>query len=233
MPISHEHCFLAEASASQVDTWISDSDLAVFAGYRPAAAAQLISFRHRSGRAWAFWGERPGFHLSGWLGYLYRVWALRRLRHSRAPVWGMGHWAIDGYRAELGTDRRFFNVPYYSNLKPYFAIERCFDRGSPSRFLFSGSFIHRKGVDLIASAFSRLVLEGHDVELSLVGAGPLEHSLKEKLASLSSRVHMHSFKQWHELASVYARGDILVVPSRYDGWGLVVPEGLVQHRRST
>ena len=226
MPISHEHCFLGEASSSQVNSWINDCDLAVFGGYRPAEAGRLISLRHRNGGAWAFWGERPGFHLSGWAGSLYRTWALPQLRYSRAPVWGIGHWAIDGYRSELGTDRRFFNVPYYSNLNPYFAIERHFDHERPSRFLFSGSFILRKGIDLVASAFNRLVREGYDVELNLVGAGPLEHSLRSKLASVSSRVQMHSFKQWHELASVYARADILVVPSRYDGWGLVVPEGL-------
>ena len=226
MPISHEHCFLSEAAASEVSSWIADCDLAVFNGYRPAKVGRLIAFRHQTGRAWAFWGERPGFHFDGWLGYLYRAWALRQLRYSRAPVWGMGNWAIDGYRSELGKGRCFFNVPYYSNLDPFFAIERCFDRENPCRFLFSGSFIRRKGVDLVVSAFGRLVSEGHDVELQLLGAGPLENALKARLASFSSRVRMHGFKQWHELAPAYAEADVLVVPSRYDGWGLVVPEGL-------
>jgi glycosyltransferase involved in cell wall biosynthesis len=226
MPILHEHCFLSEVAASDVSAWIADSDLVVFNGYRPAKVGRLIAFRHQTGRAWAFWGERPGFHFDGWLGYLYRAWALRHLRYSRTPVWGMGNWAVDGYRAELGNGRCFLNVPYYSNLDPFFAIDRCFDRESPRRFLFSGSFIHRKGVDLVVSAFGRLVSEGHDVELHLVGAGPLENALKARFGSLSSRMRMHGFKQWKELASVYREVDFLVVPSRYDGWGLVVPEGL-------
>jgi glycosyltransferase involved in cell wall biosynthesis len=34
------------------------------------------------------------------------------------------------------------------------------------------------------------------------------------------------FKDWSELPAEYARADVLCVPSRYDGWGLVVPEGL-------
>jgi hypothetical protein len=225
-PVSHEHCFLSEAAASEVRSWLADCDLAVFSGYRPAEANQLIALRHQTGKAWAFWGERPGFHFDGWLGYLYRTWALRHLRYSRAPVWGMGNWAIDGYRSELGKGRRFFNVPYYSNLDPFFAIERSFDHESSCRFLFSGSFIRRKGVDLVVSAFGRLISEGHDATLQLLGAGPLESALKARSASFSSRVRVLGFKQYAELAPAYGGADVLIVPSRYDGWGLVVPEGL-------
>jgi glycosyltransferase involved in cell wall biosynthesis len=39
-------------------------------------------------------------------------------------------------------------------------------------------------------------------------------------------VRILGFKQYAELASAYAGADVLIVPSRYDGWGLVVPEGL-------
>src|SRR5690606_13612865 len=31
---------------------------------------------------------------------------------------------------------------------------------------------------------------------------------------------------WEELPAIYARADVLCAPSRHDGWGLVVPEGL-------
>ena len=225
-PISHEHCFLSETTASEVGSWVTDCDLAVFNGYRPAKAGRLIVVRHQTGRAWAFWGERPGYYLGGWLGHVYRAWALRQLRFSGAPVWGIGHWAIDGYRSELGEGRRFFNVPYCSDLHPFFAIERRFNRENPCRFLFSGSLTRRKGVDLVVSAFGRLVNEGYDVELQLLGAGRLENALKARLPAFSTRVCMHGFKQWHELALAYAEADVLVAPSRYDGWGLVVAEGL-------
>lgn len=225
-PISHEHCVLSEVAASKVRSWIADCDLAIFNGYRPSKVGELIAFRHQTGRAWAFWGERPGFHFDGWLGYFYRAWALRQLRYSRAPVWGMGNWAIDGYRSELGKGHCFFNVPYYSDLDPFFEIERCFGSKGPCRFLFSGSFIRRKGVDLVVSAFGRLVSEGYDVELQLLGAGPLASALQARSASFSPRVCLHGFKQYSELPSAYAGADVLIVPSRYDGWGLVVPEGL-------
>src|SRR5262249_15400696 len=93
-------------------------------------------------------------------------------------------------------------------------------------FLFSGSFIRRKGVDLVVSAFGKLVSEGLDAELHLLGSGPLESALKTQLSSLSCRVRMHGFKQWCDLPSVYANADVLCATSRYDGWGIIVAEGL-------
>jgi glycosyltransferase involved in cell wall biosynthesis len=225
-PILHDHFYLGEKVASEVRHRVANCDLVVFCGYRPAEVGRLIAFRAHSGKAWAFWGERPGFRLRGWLGYLYRGWALREVRHSQAPVWGIGDWAIDGYRSELGEGRLFFNVPYSSNLAPFFAIERQFEAGSACRFLFSGSFTRRKGIDLVASAFRQLSSEGYNVELHLLGAGPLEEAIKAQLSSVAARVFVHGFKQRHELASVYASADVLCAPSRYDGWGLVVVEGL-------
>src|SRR5437762_9821784 len=115
-PISHEHLFLAEVSDALLARIIIDCDLAVFCGYRPSRVARLMKLRNQSRKAWAFWGERPGFHFPGWLGRQYRTWALRDLRSSRAAVWGIGEWAVEEYRRELGTMRPFFNVPYFSRL---------------------------------------------------------------------------------------------------------------------
>jgi glycosyltransferase involved in cell wall biosynthesis len=226
LPILHEHLFLDDACELQVSHIIVGCDLAVFSGYRPAMVAGLIKLRNRTGKAWAFWGERPGFRFPGWLGRQYRAWALREVRSPHIPVWGIGEWAVDGYRSELGEERRFFNVPYASNLDSFLSIERQFERNRCCRFLFSGSFTLRKGIDLLVSAFARLVTEGIDAELNLMGTGPLEKSLRAKCLSFSDKVRVLGFKQWSELAPIYAQSDVLCAPSRYDGWGLVVVEGL-------
>jgi glycosyltransferase involved in cell wall biosynthesis len=111
-------------------------------------------------------------------------------------------------------------------LGPFLQIERRFEADQPCRFLFSGSFIHRKGVDILVSAFSRLTAAGTEAELHLLGAGPLQKALHAKHFALQDKVYTYGFKKWNELFTVYARADVLCVPSRYDGWGLVVPEGL-------
>ena len=62
--------------------------------------------------------------------------------------------------------------------------------------------------------------------LRIVGEGELRESLVRMLHSVSERVEFVGFRDWDELPGEYSRADVLCVPSRYDGWGLVVPEGL-------
>lgn len=59
-----------------------------------------------------------------------------------------------------------------------------------------------------------------------MGDGDLRDSLAQTLQPVQDRVEFLVFKDWQDLPASYAAADILCVPSRYDGWGLVVPEGL-------
>ena len=44
---------------------------------------------------------------------------LAPLRESRAPIWGIGQWAVEQYRAEFGEERTYLNVPYFSDLQRF------------------------------------------------------------------------------------------------------------------
>jgi glycosyltransferase involved in cell wall biosynthesis len=115
-------------------------------------------------------------------------------------------------------------LPYFSDLKRFEIAQRR--RDAERVFLFSGSLIGRKGVDLVASAFVKLAVEVPNVRLKIVGDGELRQSLAQTLRPVSERVEFAGFKDWDELPALYSSADVLCVPSRYDGWGLVVPEGL-------
>jgi glycosyltransferase involved in cell wall biosynthesis len=86
--------------------------------------------------------------------------------------------------------------------------------------------MRRKGIDLLARAFVRLAREFPHVRLKIAGAGSLEQAIVEMVSPVRERVEFVGFKHWGELPELYAAADVLCVPSRYDGWGLVVPEGL-------
>ena len=189
------------------------ADLAVFNYYRHANAEELIG--KRTG-PWCFWGERPGFHQHAWAGRILRKWKLSKLHASPAPIWGIGKFAVDEYRKEFGSQRAYFNLPYFSDLQRFKTTER--EEKSERVFLFSGSLIARKGVDLLVAAFARLAREVPNVRLRIIGDGELRVA--------SERVDFVGFRDWQELPGEYAAADVLCVPSRYDGWGLVVPEGL-------
>lgn len=203
---------------------VRSADLVVFNYYRHADAERLIDGRVAAGGPWCFWGERPGFRARGWAGRLLRKWKLSHLHATSMPIWGIGNFAIDGYRREFGARRPYFNLPYFSDLGRFDVERRELKR--ERMFLFSGSLIARKGVDLLAKAFVRLAREAPHVRLKIVGDGELRQSLELILRPVSERVEFAGFKDWDELPAEYAAADVLCVPSRYDGWGLVVPEGL-------
>ena len=197
--------------------------LAIFNYYAEEMAARLLRVRARSGKPWAFWGERPGYRHPV-LGALRRRWVLRDLHRSRAPIWGIGQWAVDAYREEFGGARAYANIPYFSSLERFQPREGpAF--GAQATFLYSGSLIRRKGVDLLAKAFVR-ASEAGPIRLRIMGSGELEGSMRQALAPRAANVEWVGFKHWTELPAEYATARFLCVPSRYDGWGLVVAEGL-------
>jgi glycosyltransferase involved in cell wall biosynthesis len=227
--IRHQATMLDEtndpfASANEL---MDDCDLAVFNYYRHAQAEQLLSHRARQQRPWCFWGERPGFTKPEWPGRVLRHWKLRSLHSSPAAIWGIGQFAVDQYKREFGTGRAYFNLPYFSNLER-FRVERRTDSYSRSDrvFLFSGSLTTRKGVDVLSKSFCQLVSEQQNVRLRIVGDGPLLKHAQNTMSAVRDKVDFVGFRDWRELPQQYASADVLCVPSRYDGWGLVVPEGL-------
>lgn len=227
--ITHPHLVVEDdpAKSHAAAETIEQADLAVFNFYNHSLASELMRNRACSRRAWCFWGERPGFRSSGWIGRLYRRWRLAPLHRTRAPIWGIGRFALQQYEQEFGCGRKFFNVPYYSDLSRFEYKHRDGRVSSgTTTFLFSGSLIRRKGVDLLAVAFARLAAEQPGVRLRFLGEGVLRTELEQRLRPLAERVEFVGFRDWDDLPAEYSKGDVLCVPSRYDGWGMIVPEGL-------
>jgi glycosyltransferase involved in cell wall biosynthesis len=90
-----------------------------------------------------------------------------------------------------------------------------------TRYLFIGRFIERKGIDVLVDAFRRL--DGG--ELWIAGEGPLD-GLVASAASADPRIRLMGYADGEGLADLYRQADVLVVPSLYEPWGLVVHEGL-------
>jgi glycosyltransferase involved in cell wall biosynthesis len=223
VPIAHDHVYVDETPIDALRDGIERAGFVVFNYYNDARAAHLIRVRDASGNPWSFWGERPGYRYP-WLARVARLGRLAGLRSADHPIWGIGGWAVDAYRAEYGASRSYLNLPYYSNLTRFQATRPAFST-NPLTFLYSGSLSHRKGVDLLAPAFLRVAERHPTVRLKLMGDGPLAPRLRRELASCD-RVEWVGFKDWDDLPAVYASAQFLCVPSRHDGWGLVVPEGL-------
>lgn len=101
--------------------------------------------------------------------------------------------------------------------------------------LFVGSIIHRKGVDLLLSAFTRVASVNPQAHLILVGPREGAGSEKERayragideLVQGSGCAERIRFTGYAETVDVYLRAaDVLVLPSRHEGMGNVVLEAM-------
>lgn len=95
------------------------------------------------------------------------------------------------------------------------------ERGTGIRFLFVGNVKHSKGVDLLLGAFARLDIPGK--RLVIAGpaseAGCLPSQLPPDIDYLGKLDRRAVFE-------AYFRADVLVFPSRADGFGFVVAEAM-------
>lgn len=124
------------------------------------------------------------------------------------------------YQIKLPT----FVLPYYSNLESFFSVCRKDDKNSPTRLLFLGELTSNKRVDLILEALQGVE---NDYRLNIVGDGPLSSELKEKSKVLPrNHVLFHGKVPYDQIHDILSSNDYLILPSAYDGFGMVVIEAL-------
>ena len=88
----------------------------------------------------------------------------------------------------------------------------------------------KKGQDILIKATAKLVREGYNISLSLIGGADYEKiPVLEELAQregMGERVSFVKGLSRNELYSTLSGFDLMVHPSRYEGFGLVIAEGM-------
>lgn len=94
--------------------------------------------------------------------------------------------------------------------------------------LYVGFLTRSKGLLDLIRAFSHVVHEYKDVQLLLVGSGPLDSVLIREMHKLGihDQVHLAGFVQPQDLPSVYAGADVFAFPTYGDTFGVVVAEAI-------
>lgn len=101
-------------------------------------------------------------------------------------------------------------------------------RRNEIHILYCGSLIHRKGVDLLINALGNSNIRRLNWRLTLVGDGDMRSQLEAAANGLGigDRVTFTGALSSTQCQEVLRTGHMLVLPSRYDGWGAVVNEAM-------
>ena len=106
-------------------------------------------------------------------------------------------------------------------------------RTRPFRILFLGNVIKRKGLHSLLEAMSRLSQDGNALyELNVVGSLNSEPDYAREMQrnvaryGLNSNVFFHGPLDQDDLIKQLSQAHILVVPSSYEGYGIVYLEGM-------
>lgn len=168
--------------------------------------------------------------LPRWFAYAIDGWRNRRWLEAFLCIGftgrygGLRFFSRCGYPAEKIFP--FLHLVERTALSASVQVDAVPRRGEPYRLLFVGQLIPRKRVDLLLDALS--CITDLSWELTVVGSGELREQLAQQARELKMESSV-SFVQNIDNAEVFAlmgRSDILVLPSRFDGWGAVVSEAL-------
>lgn len=104
----------------------------------------------------------------------------------------------------------------------------CRGDGIGPEVLFVGDLTPRKGVDLLLPAFARVARSRPEAILTLVGDGPEYARLVRQAAEygIARQVRFEGYRQTADLPVYLRRARCLAFPTRFDIWGLVLPEAM-------
>jgi glycosyltransferase involved in cell wall biosynthesis len=116
------------------------------------------------------------------------------------------------------TDDRMHRLPYYLNLDSYVAQPPC-SISEPVKFLFVGRLVPQKGLDILLPALAKVTQKNWT--LTIVGTGREEGRLRAQAQALGLTERIHWQEPVRDMATIYGTHHVLLVPSRWEGFGIV------------
>lgn len=142
-------------------------------------------------------------------------------------VLALGDMGVRQYSSLGVSKEKLFGFKYYLNFD---GLEKGkFMPATHVRFLYVGQLVDRKNVMLLLEAFKNIKKSFKNVSLTLVGEGVRRNDIVEFVdkGNLADAVSLFPYFNNNELSAIYECHDVLVLPSEFDGWGVVTVEAMM------
>ncbi len=148
---------------------------------------------------------------------LYWLYAHILLRNV-AGVFAISQLAMTQYRKAGIPSVKIFPFGYFV---PQAKLPVAPQSTDELRIVFVGALIERKGLDILIKAVRQLLQGGRKITLHIFGPGDFSaFAVEDPCISYRDLIPFGQSQEW------LADYDLLVVPSHYDGWGVVINEAL-------
>lgn len=213
--------------AKRLTEWVrsEDCDVWILGSVFTALRTQLlVGALCNSGKPWAFLGEPPRPR-TGWHGVI-RDQLLNRVLKKCDGVVATGVESARRYQRLLADDRPITSVPYYIPLDEWRALPLVepLQPNQLIKFVTLAQLIPRKGLDILIDACRQLPTTGWS--LDIYGDGPERERLEQAIANSSLPITIHPPLPFETRTAGFQDKHCFVLPTRWDGWGMVVVEAL-------
>jgi len=200
-----------------------DRDIVVLNTMMSLTAQWLMRVTLRR-KPWIFWGERLAERKDSPPSRLHNT--LTAPLHRAAAIVGIGSLAERQYTSRF-PEPGHYCIPYHCDLAPFLEAPRPWRDPAELVFFFCGQMIARKGLDHLLAAFTTLATRHPRIRLLLTGGvGDLPGPPPTQPPPHPARIEYAGFQPPEDLPSYFARADVFILPSRYDGWGVVVNQAI-------
>jgi len=205
------------------------ADVVIWPGLKHPRGIRTILKRILRRKLNILWAERFALRRRRpWYEYIAMRLAVRMVNSTMVHLMTMGHGADVDYRRFGAT--RWINWEFGYAIEPVPVLDHDLQAAPDGvlRLLFAGELCERKGVDLLLRALGTSGIAAESWKLAVVGGGP-DRGVLERLArnlGIADRVDFAGVVDRNRMGTVYGGADVLVLPSRFDGWGAVLNEAM-------
>jgi glycosyltransferase involved in cell wall biosynthesis len=226
--------------AGQIIQWLKDHDIRVVVlfGYNDPGRLRIIRWCKKAGVPCFLFGDSNihGDTVRGAKAFIKRLlvgWVVR----SCAGIFACGSLGREYFVKYGANPDRIFYFPYepdYALIEnlPADAVESARNRfnldPTRRRLVYSGRLVRVKRVDLLVDAFIAIAKDRPGWDLVIIGDGPMKPELLRRIpADLSERFIWAGFiDDQTTVSAIYRNCDVLVLPSDYEPWALVINEAV-------